>query len=281
MRNLIAFLQRFRLFLVFIVLQVVALTVMVNMSTFANLQFLSTTSKINSEILSWRQGVDKHFYLQTQNDRLARENAYLRAQIKQSNYQIERKLIIIDDTTYRRKYRFIPGTVIQSTYDKRNNYMTIDLGSNHGVKKGEGVVSTGGVVGIVHMVSENYSLVKTILSQNINQAAMLEKNGAFGLLKWNQNSPRVVQIEGINSDIYFKKWVKVVTRGSSNGVFPQGIPVGKVKFRKKMEDKPLWYVDILLSTDFRTIQQIYVVKNLDQKEIDELQKAIPVDREED
>lgn len=279
MRNLIAFLQRFRLFLVFMVLQVIALTVMVNMSTYANLQFLSTTSKINAQIFSWRQGIDKHFYLETQNGRLSRENAYLRARLKQSNYQIERNTLIIDDTTYRRKYRFIPGTVIESTYDKRNNYMTIDLGSNHGVKKGDGVISTAGVVGIVHMVGENYSLVKTVLSQNINQDVMLEKNGAFGLMKWNQNSPRVIQIEGISSDIYFKKWVKVVTRGSA-GVFPKGIPVGKVKYRKKMEDKPLWYVDVLLTTDFRTIQQIYVVKNLDQKEIDELQRAIPVDKDE-
>ncbi len=280
MRNLIAFLQRFRLFLVFIVLQIIALTMMVNMTVYANLQFLSTTSKINAGIFSWRRSVDKHFYLETQNGRLARENAYLRAHLKQSNYQIERGISYIEDTSYRRKYKYIPGTVIQSTYDKRNNYMTIDLGSKHGVKRGEGVISTSGVVGIVHMVGENYSLVKTVLSQNINQDVMLEKNGAFGLMKWDQKSPRVIQIEGINSDIYFKKWVKVVTRGSA-GVFPKGIPVGKVKYRKKMEDRPLWYIDVILTTDFRTIQQIYVVKNLDQKEIDDLQKAIPVDKEQD
>jgi rod shape-determining protein MreC len=204
----------------------------------------------------------------------------MHARLKQSNYQVERNITFIEDTTYKRKYKYIPGTVIQSTYDKRNNYMTIDLGSNHGVKKGDGVISTAGVVGIVHMVGTDYSLVKTVLSQNINQDVMLEKNGAFGLMKWDQKSPRVIQIEGISSDIYFKKWVKVVTRGSA-GVFPKGIPVGVVKNRKKMEDRPLWYVDVLLTTDFRTIQQIYVVKNLHQEEIDKLQRAIPVDKDED
>jgi rod shape-determining protein MreC len=280
MRNLIAFFQRFRLFLVFIALQVIALTMMVNMSVYANLQFFSTTSRMNAGIFSLRQSVDKHFYLETQNQRLARENAYMHARLKQSNYQVERNITFIEDTTYKRKYKYIPGTVIQSTYDKRNNYMTIDLGSNHGVKKGDGVISTAGVVGIVHMVGTDYSLVKTVLSQNINQDVMLEKNGAFGLMKWDQKSPRVIQIEGISSDIYFKKWVKVVTRGSA-GVFPKGIPVGVVKNRKKMEDRPLWYVDVLLTTDFRTIQQIYVVKNLHQEEIDKLQRAIPVDKDED
>jgi hypothetical protein len=40
-------------------------------------------------------------------------------------------------------------------------------------------------------------------------------------------------------------------------------------------------VDVLLTTDFRTIQQIYVVKNLHQEEIDKLQRAIPVDKDED
>lgn len=280
MRNLIAFLRRFRLFLIFIVLQVFALTMLFNMSEYANLQFMSTTSSVNATIFTWRRSVDKHFYLETQNQRLARENAYLRALLKTSNYQIERDRIYIQDTTYKRKYTYIPGTVIQSTYDKRNNYMTVDVGAIHGVKRGDGVISTAGVVGLVHMVSDNYCLVKTVLSKNINLDVMLEKNGAFGLLKWDQESPRVVQVEGISSDIYFKKWSKVVTRGYS-GVFPKGIPVGIVKMRKHMEDRPQWEVNVLLTTDFRTIQQVYIVRNNQIDEIRDIQNAIPVDRDED
>ncbi len=280
MRNLIAFLQRFRIFLVFMVLQIIALTIMFNLSEFANIQFMSTTSNVNSTIFSWRNSVDKHFYLETTNDRLAKENAFLRAQLKQSNYQLKRKKLFIEDTTYKFQYTYIPGKVIQSTYDKRNNFMTVDVGRYHGIEKGDGVISSDGVVGIVHMVGEHYCLVKTVLSKNINLDVTLEKNGAFGLLKWDQKSSRSVQVAGISADIYFKKWSKVITRGNS-GVFPKGIPVGIVNKRKHIEGKPQWDVSVLLATDFRRIQQVYIVHNKHANEILDMQNAIPVDKEED
>lgn len=280
MRNLIAFFQRFRLFLVFLLLQVIALTLVLNFSTFAHIQFLSTTSDINGSIMSWRNDVDKHFYLEKSNQKLRNENRWLRARLKQSNYQEERGRILIDDTTYKRQYSYIPSTVIHSTYDKRNNYMTIDVGSMHGVKQGDGVISTAGVVGVVHLVNKHYSLVKTVLSKDINFDVMMEKNGAFGLLKWDQKLPTTVQVIGISTDVYIKKWSKVVTRGGS-GMFPKGIPVGIVSKNKHIEGKPLWDLNVKLATDFRTIQNVYVVKNNMEDELDRTINAIPADKEED
>ena len=281
MRNLIAFLRRFRLFLVFTVLQIIALALLFNMNEFASIQFMSTTSSVNATVFTWRNNVDKHFYLETNNEKLAKENAFLRARLKESNYQVKRNKIIIEDTTYKNQYTYIPGNVIQSTYDKRNNYMTVDVGTIHGVKRGDGVISADGVVGIVHLVQEHYCLVKTVLSKNINLDVTLDKVGAFGLLKWDQKSSRIVQVEGVSSDIYFKKWSKVVTRGNS-GIFPKGIPVGTVIKRKTVQNgEPQWDISLALATDFRTIQKIYIVHNDHLKEIQDLQGKIPADKSED
>jgi rod shape-determining protein MreC len=280
MRNLIAFLRRFRLFLAFTVLQIIALALLFNMNEFASIQFMSTTSSVNATVFKWRNNVDKHFYLETNNEKLARENAFLRARLKESNYQVKRDKILIEDTTYKNQYTYIPGNVIQSTYDKRNNYMTVDVGTIHGVKRGDGVISADGVVGIVHLVQEHYCLVKTVLSKNINLDVTLDKVGAFGLLKWDQKSPRIVQVEGVSSDIYFKKWSKVVTRGNS-GLFPKGIPVGTVTKRKTVNGEPQWDISLALSTDFRTIQKVYIVHNDHLKEIQDLQIRIPADKSED
>ncbi len=281
MRNLIAFLRRFRLFLVFTILQIIALALVFNMNEFASIQFMSTTSSVNATIFTWRNNVDKHFYLETNNEKLARENAFLRSRLKESNYQVKRNRILIEDTTYKNQYTYIPGNVIQSTYDKRNNYMTVDVGTIHGVKRGDGVISADGVVGIVHLVQEHYCLIKTVLSKNINLDVTLDKVGAFGLLKWDQKSPRIVQVEGVSSDIYFKKWSKVVTRGNS-GLFPKGIPVGTVTKRKTTSNgEPQWDISLALSTDFRSIQKVYIVHNNHLKEIQDLQNRIPADKSED
>lgn len=279
MRNLIAFFRRFQIFLVFALLQIVALWTYVSYSEFAKLQALSTTGEINGRLMAVRNDVTKHFNLENTNRKLAWENKWLRERLKESNYQLDRGVIKIDDTVYLQQYVFLPATVINSTFDKRNNYMTIDLGSVHGIKKEMGVVTSEGIVGRIHTVGKHFSLVKTILSKNINVDVMIERLGAFGFLKWDQNSPRIVQITGISNDQFVKKWSKVVTKGES-GIFPKGYTVGYVSKLKPIEGKPLWDIQVRTSVDFRTVQKVYVVKNLLIDEIREMEEAIPVDKEE-
>jgi rod shape-determining protein MreC len=279
MRNLIAFFRRFQIFLVFALLQIVALWTYVSYSEFAKLQALTTTGEINGRIMAVRNDVTKHFGLENENRKLTLENKWLRERLKESNYQLERGRISIDDTVYLQQYTFIPATVISSTFDKRNNYMTIDLGSVHGIKEEMGVVTSDGIVGRVHTVGKHFSLVKTILSNNINIDVMLEKQGAFGLLKWDQSSARTVQVTGISNDLFVKKWTKVVTRGES-GIFPRGFTVGYIAKLKPIEGKPLWDIHVRTAVDFRRIQKVYVVKDLLLEEIQAIERAIPVDKEE-
>lgn len=280
MRNLIAFFRRFRIFLVFAALQIAALVMYFSYADFPRMQMLTTASEVNARILVVRNEISKHFNLERTNQRLQWENRYLRRRLKESHYQENKGSIRIDDTLYRQQYEYIPATVVHSTFDKRDNYMTIDIGSNHGIKRGMGVFSSKGVVGIVHIVGEKYAVVKTVLTKNINIDVMLEKGGAFGLLKWNGKDAEQVSITGISNDIRVKRWSKVVTRGGS-GIFPRGIPVGKVCRRSYIEGKPLWDISVYLAEDFRTIQHVYVVKNLLQEELDELLDQIPEDEDEE
>ena len=280
MRNLIAFYLRFRIFLVFAVLQGVALFTYFRYSEFPRLQFMTSAAGINASVLEARNEVTKHFHLSTTNRRLEWENKQLRERLKESLYRENKGEITINDTAFKQQYTYIPATVINNTYDKRNNYMTIDIGSNEGIKRGQGVISSKGVVGTVHNVTDHFAVVRTVLTKNINIDVMLAKGGAFGLLKWDGLNPRRVSITGISNDMRIKIWAEVVTRGGS-GIFPRGIPVGKVRTRKSMEGKPLWDISVLLAEDFRNIQHVYVVKNLMLEELQQLEEGIPADKEEE
>lgn len=280
MRNLIAFFKRFQIFLVFVLLQIVALSAYIQYSEFARLQVFSSASKINGGLFTVRNSITQHFNLENTNRKLEWENARLREKLKGSNYKIDRELIQIEDTNYHQQYLYVAATVINNTFDKRNNYMTIDIGSNHGIKKGWGVISSKGVVGIVHLVGEKFSVVKTILSKNINVDVSMRDGGAFGLLKWDGINPKICQIAGISNDISIKKFTKVITRGGS-GIYPKGIPVGVITKRKSIEGKPLWDLQVRIAEDFRTIQHVYVIKNVLLDELRELEGKIPPDKEEE
>ena len=61
----------------------------------------------------------------------------------------------------------LSAKVINNSIFKRNNYLTINKGKKHGVEDGMGVISTNGVIGIVHSTSENYALIISILKSPI------------------------------------------------------------------------------------------------------------------
>lgn len=280
MRNLIAFYLRFRIFLVFAALQAIALATYFSYSDFPRLQFLTTASNVNAKVLAVRDDVTKHFNLSETNRRLQWENRALRQQLKESLYKKNSGSITVNDTVYDQQYTYFPATVINNTFDKRNNYMTIDIGKNQGIQRGWGVFSSRGVVGVVHYAGDNYSIVKTVLTKDINIDVMLDPGGSFGLLKWNGLHPRKATVTGISNDMRVKRWSRVITRGGS-GIFPRGILVGKVQRRSYIEGKPLWDITVLLAEDLRSIQHVYVVKNAKQWELNNIESHIPVDKEEE
>ena len=279
MRNLIAFFKRFRVFLVFVVLQLFAITTYFSFLNFPRARYLTTASAVSGSILGAKQEVTKHFNLTKNNQDLQKENIRLRKQLPESFHRLQYGTVKINDTLFRQQYEYIPALVINSTVTKRNNYFTLDIGSNQKIKRGMGVFSDKGIVGIIHNVSENYAVVKSVLTENINVDIMIEPIGLFGLLKWDGRDPRRGSIAGISNDQSIKKWSKVVTRGGS-GIFPRGLPVGRIEKLKPVEGKPLWDVVIRFSEDYRSLQRVYVIKNLLREEQENLESEIPVDKEE-
>ncbi len=274
MRNLIAFLRRFQVFLVFALLQVVALTLYFSFFFYPRSQYLTTAAGFNAKIWELSNGITEHLKLKKTNVALQQKNKELMEKIPSSYTRINNSTVKVDDTIYQQKYEFIPGEIINSTVTNRNNYFTINIGTLNGVERGLGVISDNGVVGVIHKCSDHYSIVKSVLTENINISVVVDKVGLFGLLKWDGVDPRRGTVAGISNDIRIKKWSTIVTR-EGTGLFPKGIPVGKVEKLKKVEGEAFWDVSIVFSEDYRKLQKIYVVKNILAQEQEKLESLIP------
>jgi len=280
MRIFLAFFRRFRVFLFFALFQIIALSLYIRYLSFPKNQYLTTASAVTGKILEAENDVTKHFNLSKNNSALQLENIKLRNKIPQSFYQLGRNLYMIEDTVYKQQYQYIPATVINSSVTRRNNYFTIDVGSKQGIKREMGVFSDKGVVGVIHNVSEHYSVVKTVLTKDINIDVTIEPIGLFGFLKWDGHDPKKGSVTGISNDLKIKRWSRVVTKGGS-GIFPKGMPVGKVYETKPVEGEPLWDVVVKFSENFRTLQRVYIIKNLLIDEQKALEGQIPPDEDEE
>jgi rod shape-determining protein MreC len=274
MRNLIAFFQRFRIFLYFLFLQVISLSFYFSYIAYPKGQFLTSSWAVTGTLLSWQNGFTKFIHLDENNQALQQENIRLRKSQLQNYVKISSDLIKIKDTVYKQHYEYIPGSIINSSVTRKNNYFTLNIGSTQGVEVGMGVFSDKGIVGVIHMTSKNFSLVKTILSENSNVDVLIQPSGLTGLLKWNGKDPLRGSVLGISSDIKLAKNSTIVTRGAS-GIFPKGIPIGKVEKLLPVEGKPVWDVVVKFSVDYRSLQSVYVVKNLLMDEQKKLEESIP------
>jgi rod shape-determining protein MreC len=280
MRNFLAFLRRFRELLVFAALQGIALSLYFSFVAFPRSQYLTTASAINGTILSIRNDITKHFALSQNNQALQEENIRLRKMLKESRISMENPAatdsitVEIDDTLWKQQYDFIAATVINSTHDKRNNYFTLNIGAAQGIERGMGVFSDKGVVGTIHNTSEHYSVVKSCLTEAINIDVMIEGSGQFGLMKWNGRDAMYGTMYGVSNDSDVKLWSRVLTRGGG-GIFPRGLTVGKISKKKPVEGKPIWDITVQFSEDFKSVQRVYVIKNLLKEEQKKLEAQIP------
>jgi rod shape-determining protein MreC len=68
----------------------------------------------------------------------------------------------------------------------------------------------------------------------------------------------------------------VYPRGAS-GIFPKGIPVGRIEKLIPVEGRPIWNVVVKFTQDYRSLQNVYVVKNLMQEEQKKLESNIPIE----
>lgn len=284
MRNFLAFIRRFQVLLFFALLQGIALTIYFTFSAFPRTQYLTTASNVSASLLSVRNDVTKHFGLSKSNEKLQDENIALREQLLENQ-------LLIDSTTYLdtaivrkgeyvQQYKYIPGTVINSTFHKRNNYFTINIGEEQGVERGMGVISDKGIVGVIHNTSAHFATVKSCLTKDINTDVMIESTGEPGILKWDGRDARRGNMTGVSNDTKIKKWSNIVTRGGA-GIFPKGIPVGKVEKTEVIEGQPLWDITVKFSENFRSVQYVYVIKNVLLGEQKELESTIPEDKPEE
>lgn len=241
--------------------------------SFPRTRFFNSSAAVTSKFLTWERNLTKYFFLEEANQVLQAENIKLQNKLPVNFISVDPKTAIINDTIRQLSYERVPATVINSSYSYTNNYFTIDAGSLKGIKRKMGVVSPAGIVGFVYDVSKHYAIVKSVLTQDINLSAYVNGADAFGLIKYDGDDPRRVELTGVSNDIIIKKGSRVKSRGSA-GYFPQGLSIGIVEKIEPIEGKPMWDITVRLSQDMRKLRYVYVLKNIHQLELDQLEKDI-------
>lgn len=270
MKNIWILLVKYNAFFLFILFFSVSFLLIIQNNHFQRSTSFNSSHRIVGHIYAASSNWTDYLSLRETNKQLAAENALLHGRL--SHDDADNLLVdsIVTDTIHASQYRFIAAKVTNNSINQKNNYITVNKGSNDGVKKGMGVISPSGVVGIVLNVSPHFATIQSLLHRDTRISALLVNSQAFGSLIWGEHiQPRKGVLRDIPNHVEVTTGEKVVTSGYS--LFPPGIPIGKVTDTKLTGGESFLDIDIALSTDFYNLQYVYIVMDRWESEKKELE----------
>lgn len=272
MRDLFRFLHRIRNTLLFLVLMGASMVLLHNGNTYHRAQAFSTSNALVGTVYGWRSAITEYANLKEVNRRLAEENAAWRGRHESAYTPVEDLFVRINDTIHRQQYGFLSAKVVNSTWHKQRNFLTLDKGATSGVRAEMGVIGADGIVGVVRETSPHFASVISILSPTLRTSVRVRRTGHFGLLYWDTNDPRTASVIDIPKHARIVTGDTVETRGG-DGTFPIGVPVGVVEDIGVQPGSNYHDITIRLTEDLTRSGSVTVVKDLWRSERDTLQKA--------
>ena len=279
MHNLTEFLAKHNHWFVFLVLEVVSMVLLFRYNSYQGSVWFSSANAVTGKVYEWDSAVESYFSLSGVNSQLTQRNAFLEQQVRMLDDSIARLTRSQEAAVTRlssmvpfQGCRLIPAKVVANMVNRYDNLITIDKGSADGVKRDMGVVCGMGVVGIVYLVSEHYSIVIPALNSHSNISCTIQRRGYFGYLRWRGGSSQLAYLEDVPRHAHFKLGDNVVTSGYSS-VFPPGVMVGKVLHVFNSEDGLSYRVQVKLSTDFARLRDVCLVDDSALQERIDLMRA--------
>ncbi|HEY1007733.1 MAG TPA: rod shape-determining protein MreC, partial [Sphingobacteriaceae bacterium] len=247
-------------FFFFIIFFAVSFILLVNNNSFQKSSSWNSSNQLVGQIYQQANEFESYVKLGKTNDSLAAENARLRSQLKASLYDDSVVEKTVKDTTTRQQYTYIVAQVVNNSIHRQNNYLTVNRGTRHGIRKGMGVIGPNGVVGIVRDVTENFARIQSLLHSETRFSAMVDGN--IGSMVWGDNNidPQRGTLKDIPNHIVVRKGARVVTSGFS--LFPKNVPIGQVISSGTKGGDSFLNVEVRLATDFGALEYVYVVNNI-------------------
>ena len=269
MRSLLRFLISYHHTILFIILEVVAFILIAQFSSFHQAKLSNLHHGLLGGLNRKVDNFTGYLTLEEENKALVEENARLYNLLPASYFSPVTNFR--PDTNASSQYQFISGRVINNTVNKQYNFITINIGRLNGVEPEMAVICNEGIVGIVKEVTNNYASVVSVLNREFFPSAKIRRTGHYGPIEWPGKRYNEVVLKEIPLHAQVTIGDTIVTTGYTE-VFPENIMVGTVK-DYEVEEGIYYNITVLLSTDFKKVSNILVVKNFKREEVLELEET--------
>jgi len=266
MRFLIEILIKHHVFIIFISIFFFCLALVLKINPYNEANALNIFRSIIYNSKSFENKVTQFINLKNINSNLEQANCKLTEEneiLKFENNELKtyKEFIKIIQSQENQRYKFIPAQVENTSWALPNNTIILNKGSKSGIKKNMGVFNNNGIIGVVSNTTNNFCEVTTIISQYSKILTSIKTKNGFveeGVLKWDGVNYRVVNLEGVGSEIKISIGDSIFTSSKSKS-FYDGIFIGTILNFQNKKSSNSHKIDVLIGVDFKKINSALII----------------------
>lgn len=278
MRNLFQFILKNSSWLVAFFLIVISFYLVFSHNTYQRSVYLTSANNVVGKFYTVSNKFTSFFHLRNNNLLLLQKQAELEEELQLLKAYIadqkEDSLYVgafIDQEEAVSQFKFLPAEVVNISFSGPNNFITVNKGTKHGIKPDMGVVSSSGIVGVVHKVSDRYSTVIPIINPKFRLSAKLKDSENTGSVLWDGKDINIAQIGELPKHEIFNKGDTVVT--SFSRIFPKDIVVGYITEQVHSKDDNFILLNMKIATNFHSLMTVLIIDDVFTEEINQLENS--------
>lgn len=262
MRKLIEFIRSVYVVVLFIVLEVAAVSYYARSTHYTEARLLARSNRVIGGVHSLFADVRHYFTLGGENRRLLARVAELEERLARydeaENYaRLDSYLQDIGES----KYHFATATVVGNSVNRSRNLLTLNRGRRDGVTEEMGVLSPdGAMVGYVVACTERYSVAMSVLNTSFRASGKLDGEEYFGSIYWDGANQYEVVMDELSKYADPQPGREVVSTGFSE-YFPADILIGWVEQAELDETKTTYRVRVRLAAEISSLSDVILVEN--------------------
>lgn len=265
MKKFILFIKRVYVFVIFIVLEIIAINHYSNSTSYTRARMLSATNTVAGGIYKQFAEVDNYFRLRRENDALVGEIARLRNEMEACRAAMPEENPLPDSLAGEvAEYVVMQASVISNTLTRPQNFFTVDKGRRDGVEPEMAVVTPeGDIVGYIMECGERNSVGISVLNTEFRTSGRIKGKDYLGSVLWNGRNPDYVTLSEIQRYAEISVGDTVVTDYSSR--FPKDVMIGTVE-DYQMTEAGYFNVKVRLAARFSALRKVLLVRYYDMAE---------------
>jgi rod shape-determining protein MreC len=200
--------------------------------------------------------------------RLRSENEELRSALSEAEGDISEAEAIEEENEELREFREldeswttmdrVTASVIATSAANYRWSISIDKGSDDGIRPDMSVVAPEGLVGKIARVDDNYSIVLLLIDPQAGARGRIKGEEVAGLVRGN-GADEPLALTHVDPESRVNEGDEVVTSGYDLGIFPPAIPIGEVVRAVGEGARPEQEIDVEPWVDFNALSFVEVL----------------------